>query len=78
MPGAPDPLCAKAREVLFDALEALGPHRSSLVLVGAQAIYPRKSTRSSGSQSDANEAVSRSSDPVDVGVLAEIHFRSED
>jgi hypothetical protein len=39
MPGAPDPLYIKAREVLLDALEALGPHRSSLVLVGAQAIY---------------------------------------
>lgn len=39
MPGGPDPLYVKAREVLLDALEALGPHRSSLVLVGAQAIY---------------------------------------
>jgi hypothetical protein len=39
MPGAPDPLYVKAREVLLDALEALAPHRSSLVLVGAQAIY---------------------------------------
>jgi len=39
MPGAPDSLYIKAREVLLDALEALGPHRSSLVLVGAQAIY---------------------------------------
>jgi hypothetical protein len=39
MPGAPDPLYIKAREILLDALEALGPHRSSLVLVGAQAIY---------------------------------------
>src|SRR6266545_3127999 len=39
MPGAPDPLYVKAREVLLDALEALGPLRSSLVLVGAQAIY---------------------------------------
>lgn len=39
MPGAPDPLYVKAREVLLDALEALGPHRSSLVLVGAQAVY---------------------------------------
>jgi hypothetical protein len=38
MPGAPDPLYVKAREVLLDALEALGPHRSSLVLVGAPAI----------------------------------------
>lgn len=39
MSGAPDPLYAKAREVLLDALEALDTHRSSLVLVGAQAIY---------------------------------------
>ena len=39
MPGAPAPLYVKAREVLLDALEALGPHRASLVLVGAQAIY---------------------------------------
>lgn len=28
-----------AREVLLDALEALGPHRDAVVLVGAQAIY---------------------------------------
>jgi hypothetical protein len=41
MSGAPDPLYVKAREILLDALEALGPHRSSLVLVGAQAIRPR-------------------------------------
>lgn len=39
MPGEPDPLYVLAREVLLDALEALGPHRASLVLVGAQAIY---------------------------------------
>src|SRR5260221_4724963 len=39
MPGAPDPLYVNAREVLLDALEALGAHRASLVLVGAQAIY---------------------------------------
>ena len=39
MPGAPDPLYVKAREVLLDALEALGAHCASLVLVGAQAIY---------------------------------------
>lgn len=30
-----------AREVLLDALTALGDHRSSIVLVGAQAIYLR-------------------------------------
>lgn len=39
MPGEPDPLYDKAREVLLDALEALGSQRQSLVLVGAQAIY---------------------------------------
>lgn len=39
MPGDPDPLYDRAREVLLDALEALGPQRPSLVLVGAQAIY---------------------------------------
>jgi hypothetical protein len=37
--GAPDPLYVKARRVLLDALEALGPQRASVVLVGAQAIY---------------------------------------
>ena len=39
MRGEPDPLYDKAREVLLDVLEALGPQRPSLVLVGAQAIY---------------------------------------
>lgn len=37
--GAPDPLYVKARRVLLDALEALGLHRQSVVLVGAQAVY---------------------------------------
>ncbi len=39
MPGAVDPEYVLARRVLLDALEALGPHRDSVVLVGAQAIY---------------------------------------
>jgi len=41
MPGAgsPDPEYVAARRVLLDALEALGAHRKSVVLVGAQAIY---------------------------------------
>lgn len=39
MPGAPDPIYVGARRALLDALEALGPHRAALVLVGAQAIY---------------------------------------
>src|SRR5262245_54515009 len=41
MPGAgsPDPEYVAARRVLLDALGALGTHRRSVVLVGAQAIY---------------------------------------
>lgn len=37
----PPPLMIEARRVLLDALEALGEHRKSLVLVGAQAVYLR-------------------------------------
>lgn len=36
-----DELYVLARRVLLDALEALGPHRPAVVLVGAQAIYLR-------------------------------------
>ena len=39
MRGEPDPLYVAARSVLLDALEALGPQRDAIVLVGAQAIY---------------------------------------
>src|SRR6266542_4220236 len=39
MPGALEPEYVLARRVLLDALEALRPHRDSLILVGAQAIY---------------------------------------
>lgn len=35
----PEPEYVAARRVLLDALEALEPHRESLVLVGAQAVY---------------------------------------
>jgi hypothetical protein len=38
---AVDPEYVEARRVLLDALEALGPHRKAVVLVGAQAIYLR-------------------------------------
>jgi ribosomal protein L11 len=37
--GGPEPLYVLARRVLLDALEALGDHRTAIVLVGAQAIY---------------------------------------
>ena len=39
MLGEHDPLYVVARRVLLDALDALGPHRSACVLVGAQAVY---------------------------------------
>jgi hypothetical protein len=39
MPGEPDQLYVDARRALLDALDALGPHATALVLVGAQAVY---------------------------------------
>ncbi|MBI4818839.1 MAG: hypothetical protein HY791_21390 [Deltaproteobacteria bacterium] len=36
-----DELYILARRVLLDALDALGPHRNAIVLVGAQAVYLR-------------------------------------
>jgi hypothetical protein len=36
-----DELYVLARRVLLDALDALGPHRAAIVLVGAQAVYLR-------------------------------------
>jgi hypothetical protein len=35
------PLYVRSRRVLLDALDSLGPHRRSVVLVGAQALYLR-------------------------------------
>ena len=39
MPGELDPQYVVARSVLLDALDALGPQRKAVILVGAQAIY---------------------------------------
>lgn len=39
MPGKPDPHYVVAREVLLDAIEALGPQLPAVILVGAQAVY---------------------------------------
>ena len=36
-----DPLYIAARSVLLDALEALGPQREAVIVVGAQAVYLR-------------------------------------
>jgi hypothetical protein len=37
--GSWDELYVRARRALLDALDALGPHRGAVTLVGAQAIY---------------------------------------
>ncbi|ADB50015.1 hypothetical protein [Conexibacter woesei] len=42
----PDPLYVEARRVLLDALDALAPHLSAVVVVGAQAVYLRVGGRS--------------------------------
>ena len=39
MSGEPDPQYVAARAVLLDALDALGPQRHAVIVVGAQAIY---------------------------------------
>jgi hypothetical protein len=38
-PGEADDLLIRARSALLDALDALGAHRDSIVVIGAQAIY---------------------------------------
>jgi hypothetical protein len=38
-PGDADNLVIRARSALLDALDALGAHRDSIVVIGAQAIY---------------------------------------
>ena len=40
-PGEPDDLLVRARSAMLDALDALGAHRESVVVIGAQAIYIR-------------------------------------
>jgi len=64
MPGELE-LYASARRVLLDALDAMGPHRDSVVLVGAQAIYVH-----TGDAAVAVAPYTKDADLViDVGVL---------
>jgi len=37
---------ARSRSDMLDALEALGPHRASIIVIGAHAIYLREPSRS--------------------------------
>jgi hypothetical protein len=39
MSGELDPQYVVARSVLLDALDALGPQRGAVILIGAQAVY---------------------------------------
>lgn len=41
MTGALDPRYVLARRILLDTLDALGAHKDSVVLIGAQAVYAR-------------------------------------
>lgn len=43
-----DDVYVAARRVLLDALEALGPHRGAVTLVGAQAAFPALFAQASG------------------------------
>lgn len=63
MSGAPQPLFVEARRILLDALDALGPQRAAVVLIGAQAVYLRVG--------DAGMAVTVHTTDADLGVLPE-------
>lgn len=65
---AVDELYVMARRVLLDALDALGPHRDAIVLVGAQAVYLRV-----GEADIAVAPFTKDGDlAIDPAVLAEI------
>lgn len=64
-------LIVEARAALLDALAALEPHRDSLVLVGAQAVYLHTGSASfavAATTSDSDLAV----DPRSLGELPHI------
>lgn len=67
-----DPLYDAARLVLLDALEALGPHRDCVTLIGAQAIYLRTGEGDiavAPTTTDADLAI----DPSGLGMDPAIH-----
>lgn len=60
-------LILEAKSALFDAMRALGPHRNSVILVGAQAVYQH-----TGTMNLAVAEFTRDSDLVlDVSMLAD-------
>lgn len=64
MTGAPQPLFVEARRILLDALDALGPQRDAVVLIGAQAVYLRVG--------DAGMAVTVHTTDADLGIMPEL------
>jgi len=66
-PGEPDDLLTRARSALLDALRALGAHRESVVVIGAQAIY----LRTSGAAVAVAEATKDSDLAIDPRTLGE-------
>lgn len=75
-----EPLYVAARTVLLDALEALAAHSSSLVVVGAQAVYVRTGTAGLATApftTDGDVAVDPSSltdDPALEDAMEQGHF----
>ena len=63
-----DDVYVAARRVLLDALEALGPHRVAVTLVGAQAVYLRVG--------DADIAVAPSTTDGDLALASSRRPRS--
>lgn len=66
-PGETDDLFVRARSALLDALDALGAHRDSVVVIGAQAIY----LRTAGAQVAVAEATKDSDIAIDPRSLGD-------
>lgn len=64
-PGETEDLLVRARSALLDALDALGAHRDSVVVIGAQAIY----LRTSGASVAVAEATKDSDIAIDPRTL---------
>lgn len=66
-PGGADDLLVQSRSALLDALDALGAHRESVVVIGAQAVY----LRTAGAPVAVAEATKDSDLAIDPRSLAD-------
>lgn len=73
-PGEADDLLVQSRSALLDALGALGAHRDSVVVIGAQAIY----LRTAGAPVAVAEATKDSDLAIDPRSLADATDRVSD